>query len=186
MISYDRNTKKDAFFFYKANWSQEPVIHLTNTRFKIRENDKINVKVYSNLGAVELFVNGKSAGTKKGENAVLIWQDIHLKEGNNKVKAVANINGKKYSDTVIWMYEKNLILESVISFFRWLIKPFIVLLISIVFWMIRLLVKKQVRSRQKVFVIVVLVLAILFLLAILIGQILVYGLGFNLFEYSLI
>jgi hypothetical protein len=67
-----------------------------------------------------------------------------------------------------------------------LIKPFIVLLISIVFWMIRLLVKKQVRSRQKVFVIVVLVLAILFLLAILIGQILVYGLGFNLFEYSLI
>jgi beta-galactosidase len=186
MVSYDRNTKKDAFFFYKANWSEEPVIHLTNTRFKIRENDKINVKVYSNLGAVELFVNGKSAGTKKGENAVLIWQDIHLKEGNNKVKAVANINGKKYSDTVIWMYEKNLILESVISFFRWLIKPFIVLLISIVFWMIRLLVKKQVRSRQKVFAIVALVLAILFLLAILIGQILVSGLGFNLFEYSLI
>jgi hypothetical protein len=67
-----------------------------------------------------------------------------------------------------------------------LIKPFIVLLISIVFWMIRLLVKKQVRSRQKVFAIVALVLAILFLLAILIGQILVSGLGFNLFEYSLI
>jgi beta-galactosidase len=186
MVSYDRNTKKDAFFFYKANWSQEPVIHLTNSRFKIRENDKINVKVYSNLGAVELFVNGTSVGTKTGENATLVWEDIELMEGNNKVKAVGQRNGKTYTDTVIWMYEKNLTLNAMIYFFQWLIKPFIVLLITMVFWMIRLLVKKQVRSRQKVFVIVILVLAILLLSAIVVGQILVAGLGINLFEYSLI
>jgi cytochrome bd-type quinol oxidase subunit 1 len=52
--------------------------------------------------------------------------------------------------------------------------------------MVRLLVKKQVQSRKKVFVIVILVLAILFLLAIVVGQILGAGLGINFFEYSLI
>ena len=186
MVSYDRKTKKDVFFFYKANWSPEPVIHLTNSRFKIRERDKIKVKVYSNLSDVELFVNGNSAGIKTGENATLVWKDIELKEGNNKVKAVGQRNGKTYTDTVIWVYEKNLILNAMIYFFRWFIKIFVVLLLAVALWMVRLLVKKQVRSRKKVFVIVILVLAILFLLAIVVGQILGAGLGINFFEYSLI
>jgi membrane protein YdbS with pleckstrin-like domain len=73
-----------------------------------------------------------------------------------------------------------------IYFFQWFIKIFVVLLLAVAFWMVRLLVKKQVRSRKKVFVIVILVLAILFLLAIVVGQILGAGLGINFFEYSLI
>ena len=186
MVSYDRKTKKDVFFFYKANWSPKPVIHLTNSRFKIRKRDKIKVKVYSNLSDVELFVNGKSLGTKRGENATLVWEDIELQEGNNKVKAVGQRNGKIYTDTVIWMYEKNLILNAMIYFLRWFIKIFVVLLLAVAFWMLRLLVKKQVRSRKKVFVIVILTLAILFLLAIVVGQILGASLGINFFEYSLI
>ena len=135
---------------------------------------------------MELFVNGKSLGTKKGENATLVWEDIELQEGNNKVKAVGKRNGKTYSDTVIWMYEKNLILNAMIFFLRWFIKIFVVLLLAVAFWMLRLLVKKQVRSRKKVFVIVILTLAILFLLAIVVGQILGASLGINFFEYSLI
>ena len=71
-------------------------------------------------------------------------------------------------------------------FLRWFIKIFVVLLLAVAFWMLRLLVKKQVRSRKKVFVIVILTLAILFLLAIVVGQILGASLGINFFEYSLI
>ena len=135
---------------------------------------------------MELFVNDKSLGTKRGENATLVWEDIELQEGNNKVKAVGQRNGKTYTDTVIWMYEKNLILNAMIYFLRWFIKIFVVLLLAVAFWMLRLLVKKQVRSRKKVFVIVILTLAILFLLAIVVGQILGASLGINFFEYSLI
>ena len=135
---------------------------------------------------MELFVNGKSLGTKRGENATLVWEDIELQEGNNKVKAVGQRNGKIYTDTVIWMYEKNLILNAMIYFLRWFIKIFVVLLLAVAFWMLRLLVKKQVRSRKRVFVIVILTLAILFLLAIVVGQILGASLGINFFEYSLI
>jgi hypothetical protein len=72
-----------------------------------------------------------------------------LNEGNNKVKAVGQRNGKTYTDTVIWMYEKNLILNAMIYFFRWFIKIFVVLLLAVAFWMVRLLVKKQVQVSKE-------------------------------------
>ncbi len=69
----------------------------------------------------------------------MVWEDIELQEGNNKVKAVGQRNGKTYTDTVIWMYEKNLILNAMIYFLRWFIKIFVVLLLAVAFWMLRLL-----------------------------------------------
>src|SRR5947208_14344666 len=31
MVTYDRKLKKDAFYFYKANWSDEPVVYVTRS-----------------------------------------------------------------------------------------------------------------------------------------------------------
>ncbi len=57
---------KDSFFYYKAWWGKEPVLHLfPHWNFEGREGDEIPVWVHSNLDAVELFVNGKSQGSKK-------------------------------------------------------------------------------------------------------------------------
>jgi beta-galactosidase len=47
-VSYDRKTKKDAFYFYKANWSDEPTLYITSRRFTERTNAVTDVKVYSN------------------------------------------------------------------------------------------------------------------------------------------
>jgi beta-galactosidase len=56
---------KDTFFYYKAWWGKDPVLHLfPHWNFEGREGDEIPVWVHSNLDAVELFVNGKSQGTK--------------------------------------------------------------------------------------------------------------------------
>ena len=33
LVTYDRKIKKDAFFFYKANWSDEPMLYITSRRF---------------------------------------------------------------------------------------------------------------------------------------------------------
>jgi len=186
MVSYDRKIKKDAFYFYKANWSEEPVIRITNSRFLIREKDEINVKVYSNLGDVELFVNDESVGTQTGENGTLVWEGISLEKGNNRVKAVGQKNGESFSHSVVWMYEKNTAISFVIAFLRWLIKPFIVLLLGLTFWFVRMLVKKRVKSWGKAGVILLLILAVLILVAITVAQIFGARLGINLFEYSLI
>jgi beta-galactosidase len=186
MVSYDRKIKKDVFYFYKANWSEEPVIWITNSRFAIRENNKINVKVYSNLEAVELFVNGESAGIQSGENATLLWKSISLIKGNNRVQAVGQKDGKSYSHSVVWMYEKNAAVSFVITFLRWLVKPFIVLLLGLTIWLIWVLVKRRVVSWRKFLVIFLLVVFVLILVAIAVAQIFGSRFGINLFEYSLI
>jgi beta-galactosidase len=57
---------KDTFYYYKAWWGTEPVLHLfPHWNFAGREGDLIPVWVYSNLDEVELFVNGKSLGSQQ-------------------------------------------------------------------------------------------------------------------------
>jgi beta-galactosidase len=57
---------KDTFYYYKAWWGKEPMLHLfPHWNFEGREGDMIPVWVYSNLDEVELFVNGKSLGRQK-------------------------------------------------------------------------------------------------------------------------
>jgi len=57
---------KDTFYYYKAWWGKEPMLHLfPHWNFEGREGEEIPVWVYSNLEEVELFVNGKSAGSQK-------------------------------------------------------------------------------------------------------------------------
>jgi beta-galactosidase len=57
---------KDTFFYYKAWWGKEPMLHLfPHWNFEGREGDLIPVWVYSNLDEVELFANGKSQGRQK-------------------------------------------------------------------------------------------------------------------------
>src|SRR5206468_1594851 len=64
LVTYDRRTRKDAFYFYEANWSDEPVLHLTSKRFATRGSSAIVVKAYSNAPQVELRVNGASTGSQ--------------------------------------------------------------------------------------------------------------------------
>jgi beta-galactosidase len=57
---------KDSFFYYKAWWGSEPVLHLfPHWNFEGREGEVIPVWVHSNLDEVELLLNGKSLGSQK-------------------------------------------------------------------------------------------------------------------------
>lgn len=57
---------KDTFFYYKAWWGKDPVLHLfPHWNFKGQEGYPIPVWVHSNLDEVELLVNGKSQGRQK-------------------------------------------------------------------------------------------------------------------------
>jgi beta-galactosidase len=57
---------KDTFYYYKAWWGKEPILHLIpHWNFEGREGDEIPVWVFSNLEEVELLVNGESAGRQK-------------------------------------------------------------------------------------------------------------------------
>ncbi len=59
---------KDNFYYYKAWWGSEPVLHLfPHWNWEQRGGEPISVWVHSNLDSVEVFLNGKSQGSKKVE-----------------------------------------------------------------------------------------------------------------------
>lgn len=59
---------KDNYFYYKAWWSNSPVLHLfPHWTWPGKEGEEILVWVHSNLDSVELFRNGHSLGSKKVE-----------------------------------------------------------------------------------------------------------------------
>ncbi len=67
LITFDRKTKKDSFYLYKAYWSKEPFVHICSKGFRDRTEKEITVKVYSNQNEVTLFLNGEKRETKYGE-----------------------------------------------------------------------------------------------------------------------
>ena len=103
LVTRDRKTKKDAFYFYKANWSDEPVLYITSRRFTERTNAVTDVKIYSNAGEVELSLNGNSQGIRNdGTNGVFVWKNMTLSPGDNQVAARAERNGQSLSDSCVW------------------------------------------------------------------------------------
>ena len=59
---------KDNFYYYKAWWGSEPVLHLfPHWNWDQRNGEPISVWVHCNLDSVEVFLNGKSQGSKKVE-----------------------------------------------------------------------------------------------------------------------
>ncbi|OEJ99004.1 hypothetical protein A8C32_07435 [Flavivirga aquatica] len=105
MITYDREVKKDVFYFYKANWSKMPVLYITSKRHIYRDNPTTKVKVYSNAKNVELTLNGEKINKKPTqENGAFVWEDLNLKKGENKVEVSADFKGALLKDTCTWVY----------------------------------------------------------------------------------
>jgi beta-galactosidase len=103
LVSYDRQTRKDAFYFYKANWSAEPVLYITSRRFTERTNAVTNVKIYANTGPVELLINGVSLGkVDSATNGIYRWSNVQLKAGENQVVAQAPHDGTNLMDQCVW------------------------------------------------------------------------------------
>jgi beta-galactosidase len=103
LVTRDRKIKKDAFYFYKANWSDEPVLYIASRRFTARTNAITDVKVYSNAKEPQLFINGVSQGGRDGgENAVFIWKNLTLSPGENKISARAQAGGQALADECVW------------------------------------------------------------------------------------
>jgi beta-galactosidase len=103
LVAYDHKTPKDAFYFYKANWNPEPMVHIVSSRFTPREQTNTNVRVYSNCDRVELFVNGVSHG-QKVPNAIRVvaWDPILLERGENRIRVVGQRQDTAVEATCTW------------------------------------------------------------------------------------
>lgn len=106
LVTFDRKIKKDAYYWYKANWSKSPVLHITQRRNINREKKITEVTVYSNMGTPKLIVNGEEiSGMRKGYTDVhYIFDKVKLSDGKNSIKAEIRANGKLYEDQIEWIY----------------------------------------------------------------------------------
>ncbi len=84
---------KDNFYYYKAWWGSEPVLHLfPHWNWDQRNGEPISVWVHSNLDSVELFLNGKSQGSKKVERLTHLEWSVKYEPG--VIEARGTKNGK--------------------------------------------------------------------------------------------
>lgn len=106
LVTFDRKVKKDSYFWYKANWSKDPVLFLTQRRNWDREKKETSVTVYSNIGTPKVYLNGKElSGIREGYTPVhYIIDHVTLENGKNIVKTVVVKDGKTYEDEIEWMY----------------------------------------------------------------------------------
>lgn len=87
LITYDRKTKKEAFYIYKAYWNSEPMVHVCGERFVDRGPNERSVIVYTNCPEVTLIVNGTEVATKAAKDHAVVFEDVALNDGANTVTA---------------------------------------------------------------------------------------------------
>ncbi len=88
---------KNLYYYYQSWWSDKDVLHISpHWNWSGKEGEKIDVWVNSNADKVELFLNGKSLGTKKIKpNSHLQWEVVYQP---GELKAVAT-KGKRTFET---------------------------------------------------------------------------------------
>lgn len=97
LVTFDRQTPKDAFYFYKANWNkEEPMLYIAERRITKRSNSNQRIMVFTNLNEAELFINGKSMGTRQADNySTIVWENINFEERCNQIVVEGKTTQKK-------------------------------------------------------------------------------------------
>ena len=102
LVTADRKTRKDAFYYIKANWGDQPVLHLNSGRYVNRAYPVTDVSAYSNAARVVLTVNGRDLGSQPCPGRICVWKSVRLSKGSNSIVAAAEIAGRQISDEIQW------------------------------------------------------------------------------------
>lgn len=87
LMTIDRKTKKDSYYIYKAYWNKEPMVHLCGKRYAQRAGETTQIRIYSNLPTVTLYLNGEKVGEQTAEKVFVF--EVALAAGFNTIVAEA-------------------------------------------------------------------------------------------------
>jgi len=82
---------KDAYYFYKSQWTAEPMVHIL-PHWNWKEGQQIDVVGYTNCDEVKLYLNNTLIGTKDFKNSdrlILRWK-VPFTAGNLKAEGYKN------------------------------------------------------------------------------------------------
>ena len=100
LVSFDRRTRKDAFYFYKANWNKEvPLLYVAERRCTRRTRPVQTFMAFTNQPEAELFVNGTSCGHAKTDSLGTVrWNGVRLRPGQNEIRVVSGRGTHQLTD----------------------------------------------------------------------------------------
>lgn len=106
LVTFDRKIKKDAFYFYKANWNKRhPMVYLAQKRCNKRSKPLQEFMAFSTEKELELIVNGVNYGKCSTDRyATALWREVPLKKGANQVLVVATKN-RSLTDQMVVYYD---------------------------------------------------------------------------------
>jgi beta-galactosidase len=90
---------KDVYYLYQSEWTRDTILHIF-PHWNWQKGDTIDVWAYTNCKKVELFLNGKSLGTrtKQGDELHLMWR---VPYAPGTLKAVGYMNNTVVKTTEI-------------------------------------------------------------------------------------
>ncbi|MES3093987.1 glycoside hydrolase family 2 TIM barrel-domain containing protein [Sphingomonas aerolata] len=103
LVTYDRKIRKDAYYFYKANWAATPTVHVAGRRYVDRAYPVADVRVYSNAPRTDLLVNDRVVGTLSAcPQMICAWSNVALAAGANRVVARGVFPTGAVDDAIEW------------------------------------------------------------------------------------
>lgn len=107
LASSDRFDKKDAFWFYKAQFSAETFVKLCSAGITSTDRKYIDIRCYTNTRDVSLYVNGKVRPLRCEEisNCVYVFRRVRLKRKNN---IIVLLSGSCVDSAVIYRSKSKL------------------------------------------------------------------------------
>ena len=102
-LFYNDRTPKDVAYYFKSMWRKDiPVLRIASRDWKVRvgkEGETQQIKLYSNLLEVELFVNGESAGKQATDNCHAVF-NVVLPVGTSVLTAQGVYGNKPVEDVM--------------------------------------------------------------------------------------
>ena len=119
LITRDRSTYKDSYYFYQANWNDPSrswantaVLYISDHTWTDRTTPSASMTVYSNLGAPTLWENGVQIGAMVPlvldgftiPDTYTMSSAVTLAAGANNIQVRAVYNNQTYTNSVVWYY----------------------------------------------------------------------------------
>lgn len=102
-LFYNDRTPKEVAYYFKSMWRKDiPVLRIASRDWKVRvgkEGETQQIKLYSNLPEVELFVNGESAGKQATDNCHAVF-NVVLPVGTSVLTAQGVYGNKPVEDVM--------------------------------------------------------------------------------------
>jgi beta-galactosidase len=103
LVTFDRKVKKDAFYYYQANWTSTPMIHLTGKRYVDRAYAAVDVTAYTNAKSAILKVGVGIVGEVPCPDHICVWKNVALMPSvPNTITVTAQVGDQVLRDTAIW------------------------------------------------------------------------------------